>query len=252
MTKKLDNAVALYIEGIRDGNAREAVTKYTGERYTQHSTGVADGIEGFVAFFEPFIERCTDRDIRVVRAIEDGPNVFCHASQSLNGGEARWITTDLFDTDASDRIIEHWDVIGAWAPDSADGRSQVGGPTEVTDLERTPENKERVRRFVEQVLIGGAHTGAGQFVSADLVQHDLQIANGLDAWLGDLARRNVSYQEIFKLIGQGNFVVTYCKVNVGADAHAVFDVFRFADGHTVERWTNAEVVPDDSGNSGKF
>ena len=53
MGKKLENAKALYYEGIRDGNVREAVTKYTGERYTQHSTGVRDGIEGFVEFFEP-------------------------------------------------------------------------------------------------------------------------------------------------------------------------------------------------------
>ena len=29
MGKKLENATNLYMEGIRDGNAREAVTKYT-------------------------------------------------------------------------------------------------------------------------------------------------------------------------------------------------------------------------------
>ena len=48
MSRKIDSARALYLEGIRDGNAREAVTKYTGHRYTQHSTGVRDGVEGFV------------------------------------------------------------------------------------------------------------------------------------------------------------------------------------------------------------
>lgn len=54
MGQKLENAKALYLEGIRDGNARAAVTKYTGARYTQHSTGVRDGVEGFVEFFEPY------------------------------------------------------------------------------------------------------------------------------------------------------------------------------------------------------
>ena len=43
MSQALDNARALYMEGIRDGNPREAIEKYTGERYTQHSTGVPDG-----------------------------------------------------------------------------------------------------------------------------------------------------------------------------------------------------------------
>lgn len=52
MNKKLSNASALYLEGIRDGNVRAAIEAYSGERYTQHSTGVADGAEGFIAFFE--------------------------------------------------------------------------------------------------------------------------------------------------------------------------------------------------------
>ncbi|MGH8239026.1 MAG: hypothetical protein ACREXP_18680 [Steroidobacteraceae bacterium] len=51
MSQKLESAKSLYLEGIRDGQAREAVTKYTGDRYTQHSAGVRDGVEGFVEFF---------------------------------------------------------------------------------------------------------------------------------------------------------------------------------------------------------
>jgi len=39
------------------------------------------------------------RDIQVVRAIEDGQFVFVHVYQSLNSGEAKWVTADLFDTD---------------------------------------------------------------------------------------------------------------------------------------------------------
>ena len=57
MGNKLQNAINLYMEGIQDGKSREAITKYTGARYTQHSTGVKDGVEGFVEFFESFIAR---------------------------------------------------------------------------------------------------------------------------------------------------------------------------------------------------
>ncbi len=56
-SRKVDHAHRLYLEGIRDGDARRAVHAYTGDRYTQHSTGVRDGAEGFLAFFEPFLER---------------------------------------------------------------------------------------------------------------------------------------------------------------------------------------------------
>ncbi len=88
MSRKIDNAIGLYLEGIRDGNPREAVAKYTGDRYTQHSTGVRDGADGFVEFFEGFIERNPVRDIQIVRALVDGQYLFVHAYQSLNNGEA--------------------------------------------------------------------------------------------------------------------------------------------------------------------
>ena len=99
MTNRLENAQNLYLEGIRDGKAREAITQYAGARYTQHSTGVKDGVEGFIEFFEPFIARNPKRDIQIIRGLEDGRYVFLHVYQSLNDGEAQWLTTDFFDTD---------------------------------------------------------------------------------------------------------------------------------------------------------
>ncbi|MFN3242124.1 MAG: nuclear transport factor 2 family protein [Planctomycetota bacterium] len=251
-TPKLQNALNLYLHGIRDGHIHDAIHDFTGARYTQHSTGVADGREGFLAFFGPFLERWTKRDIRVVRAIEDGRYVFCQVSQDLNEGEARWVTTDMFDTDEDDKIVEHWDVISPWAAARGDGRSQLGGPTEVRDLDRTQANKELVDAFFERVLLGGAHEEMGDFVAEDLVQHDLAVADGRQAWVDDLAAREVHYGNLFRLLGQGNFVVTYCEVDVGGEAQAVFDLFRLEDGIIVERWVNAEVIPADTGNSGKF
>ena len=39
--------------------------------------------------------------------------VFCPAYQSLNDGEAQWVTMDTFYTDAAGLILEHWDTIAA-------------------------------------------------------------------------------------------------------------------------------------------
>jgi len=109
-TIRISNAKGLYLEGIRDGNMVEALEKYTGARYTQHSTGVRDGADGFVEFFAPFLEHNPIRDIQVIRTIEDGQFVFCHVYQNLNNGAAQWVTADIFDTDDAGHIIEHWDV----------------------------------------------------------------------------------------------------------------------------------------------
>jgi len=246
MSRKLDNVRRLYLEGIRDGHARRAVEACTGDRYTQHSTGVADGVEGFVAFFEPFLARNPIREIEIVRAIEDGPHVFVHAHQRLNGGESEWVTADLFDTDADDLIVEHWDTITPFVPGPAGGPGPIDGQVEVTDLERTSANKAVVAAFVETVLAGGRRRRRGEFVSAPTY-----VEHGRATPAGDAPAR---YEEIRHLVGQGNFVVTYSRVAGGGGPYAAFDIFRLDGGLIVEHWDNWEKVapPGEWNNSGKF
>lgn len=62
------------------------------------------------------------------------------------------------------------------------------------------------------------------------------------------------YEDVAFLVGQGNFVVSYSRVDLAGRQMAVFDIFRLRDGLIVERWDNMEPVPNPSqaGNSGKF
>ena len=73
---RFENARNHYQEGIRDFNARQAFTKYTGARYTQHSVGVKNGVDGIVEFFEPFLIRNPVHNIYIVCGLEDGQYVF--------------------------------------------------------------------------------------------------------------------------------------------------------------------------------
>ncbi len=261
MSAKIDHVTRLYLEGIRDGNPRQAITAYSGDRYTQHSTGVADGIEGFLAFFEPFMKRNPKREIEIVRAIEDGRHVFVHAYQRLNDGESEWVTTDLFDTDGQDLIVEHWDTITPFAHESVNGHTQVDGATDITDLDHTEENKKIVRAFLETMIRGGgALDRLPDFLSSEsYVQHNPEIADGIDG-LVDFSVRSLAagtamtYDEIVHLVGQGNFVATYSRAARGGEAYAAFDLFRLAGGRIVEHWDNWEKIapPEDWNNSGKF
>ena len=257
MSKKLENAKNLYLHGIQDGHAREAVTQYTGNRYTQHSTGVKDGIEGFVEFFEPFIERNPKRDIQIVRALEDGQFVFVHAYQSLNDGESQWVTTDFFDTDENDKIIEHWDVITEYAAQTPSGHTSVDGPTEVTDLDKTEANKQLVRHLIRDVLIGEKPENIDTYISSQkYIQHNANVPDGLEHFkpLALAAKRSLIYDEIVLLVGQGNFVASLCKASWEGAPYAQVDLFRIEDGLVVEHWDAAEPVPpqEESANSGKF
>lgn len=257
---RVKNAKGLYLEGIRDGNITEALDTYTGERYTQHSTGVADGKAGFAEFFKPFLERNPVRDIQIVRTIEDGQYVFCHAYQSLNNGEAQWVTADLFDTDDNGKLIEHWDVIAEYITPTASGRTMVDGPTEIEDLDKTEENKEIVRAFAKDVLQGGKVDKVADYLSTEQYdQHNPHVEDGIEGLakhLKDIAATGQSYKyvKVHRLIGQGNFAVMYSHVKVADDDWAFFDIFRLKDGKIVEHWDVQEKIgPKETwNNSGKF
>ena len=256
MNPKLANAVGLYMDGIRDGNPREAVERYTGDRYTQHSTGVADGRDGFVAFFEPFLERNPVRDIRIIRSIVDGQHVFVHAFQELNHGEARWVTTDFFDTDENDKIVEHWDVIAPYVDEMPSGRTSIDGPTTIKDEEKTKENKAIVRSMIEDLLMpDGDPSSVDQYIAVDYLQHNAEVPDGIEAFRSLLVDpdRPLWYRDIVLLVGQGNFVATLCRATWEDTEYAQVDIFRLEDGLIVEHWDNVEPVPQGpQPNSGKF
>lgn len=255
MHPKRQNAHGIYLTGIRDGQPRQAMATHTGARYRQHSTGVPDGKEGFIAFFDEFVQRHPQRDIRIVRSWVDGPLVFVQAYQDLDHGQARWATLDFFATDADDRVIEHWDVIVAHTDQTPSGHSSIDGPTEIEDLPQTEANRQRVRDLFAQALIPGAADRLADYVSpTTLVQHSLTQPDGFAAFqaltTGPAAR--LRYRELVLLAGQGNFVATLAKADYDGQPYAQADIFRLADGRVVERWEAGEPVPAQPVNSGKF
>ena len=256
MSQKLENAKNLYIQGIKEGKM-EVVKKYSGDRYTQHSTGVADGAQGFMDFFKGFLERTNDRDIRIIRAIEDGNFVFVHVYQDIDNGTAKWVTTDMFDTDENDKLVEHWDVIAAYkeANETVSGNDMVLGDFEIKDLDKTEQNKALVRSFFVEVFQNGKHGELEKYISSEkYIQHNPNVPDGIEAVKQFLATQDFQYDFIFKVIGQGDHVVSYSKATYNGMELAVFDIFRIENGKIVEHWDNMEPIPprNEWANTGKF
>ena len=254
---RLAHAKALYLEGIRDGRIHEALEAHVGDRYIQHSTGVGNGKEGFIAFFESFVARNPKREIDIVRAFDDGRYVFVHAYQRLNDGAAEWVTMDMFDTDAEGRAIEHWDCIVPFRGPNPSGRTQVDGATEITDLDRTEANEATVRAMIRDLLMaGGDATKAADYVVEEYRQHNPEVPDGLAPFVALLTApdRPLFYDEIVLCIARGNFVATLCKAHFGEQPYAQMDLYRLEDGKIVEHWDAAEPVPapEDVVNAGKF
>ena len=252
-TKKIHHATGLYLDGIRDGNIWGALQAHTGARYTQHSTGVGDGKQGFADFFAAFVQRYPVRNVHIIRAIEDGQYVFLHVLQSLNNGASQWVTADLFDTDDNDRVIEHWDVIQEFQTETQSGCSMIDGPTEVGDLAQTDNNKALVQEFCDCVLIGRQFDKATDFISSKhYVQHHPNIADGFATWVK--AARAIHYWKVHRLMGQGHFVVTLSHTQIGKSHYCVCDIFRLSSGLIVEHWDVTEKIlaPEEWNNQGKF
>ncbi|MEL7145172.1 MAG: hypothetical protein AAFO69_02290, partial [Bacteroidota bacterium] len=194
------------------------------------------------------------------RGLEDGQYVFIHAYQNINHGEAQWVTTDFFDTDEHDKIVEHWDVIAPFAPSTPSGHTSVDGATDLEDLDKTAANKAIVRNLIREGLMeGGNPENLSKYISATkYIQHNKDVADGLEHFLQLATAPNapLKYQEIVLLVGQGNFVATLCRANWNDGKtdqdYAQVDIFRLENGLVVEHWDNAEPVPENDVNGGKF
>jgi len=257
MLSARENAIGLYMTGIRDGHPAAALDAHVGARYAQHSTGVKDGRDGFTEFFDDFIQRNDKREISVIRALQDDRHVFVHVHQSLNDGESEWVTTDFFDSDENGKIIEHWDVIDAFKAPNASRRTMIDGATEITDRHNTEANKALVATFIQTCLIDGQADRLGDFINEDLyLQHDPEVGDGLAEFRDLLAGpdREMTYQECFLIVGEGNFVATLNRARRQDQDLCQCDIFRIEDGKIVEHWNNSEPVPpkEEWANSGKF
>jgi len=103
------NAIAFY-KMAYEGNPRDAVQKYLGNQYIQHNPDVADGIEGFVSYFERMQKEYPDKSIEFVRCIAEGNLVSLHTHQTWPGND-EYVTMDFFRFDEQGKICEHWDAI---------------------------------------------------------------------------------------------------------------------------------------------
>lgn len=279
--KPLKHALGLYFDGIRDGNIDRALSENLGDRYVQHSTGVADGPEGFRSFFTDFLKRCPHRKLTLLRTVEDGPNCFVHVLQEIgttNGNTVRWITMDLFDTDADGKIVEHWDVItaGKSPQHTVSGNSMTDGIDSTIchkkDVDKTQSNKIIVRDYAKHVLTLGKTECVDRFVDETFVQHAAHLEDGrIGLRKAVECGKSGKMEMLFKVIGQNNLVVTlskmilldtsssgHCQEQNGQPVkhieHCAFDVYRLENDRIVEQWSAWEPIMPRSewANSGKF
>lgn len=75
---------------------------------------------------------------------------------------------------------EHWDNLAALAEPNPSGHTQMDGTMEVTDLDKTEENRELVKNFLYDVMQGNNLDKTPDYFDGDAyIQHNSGIADGV-------------------------------------------------------------------------
>ena len=230
------------LHSIENGNP-EPVGYINPTKYIQHNLAVKDGLAGFGEVLS-MLPKGSAR-AKVVRVFKDGDFVFAHTQYNFFGPK---IGFDIFRYE-NGKIVEHWDNLQEIVEKTASGRSQIDGPTEVTDLDKTDANKALVRSMIEDVFFGKNPAKITEYIAAEnYAQHNPHVKDNL-AGLGDalkaLAQAGMPmvYEKNHKILGEGNFVLSVSEGKFMNKHVSFYDLFRVQNGKVVEHWDTIEEIP---------
>lgn len=250
-----DKAVAV-ISSIETGD-QTAISYINPNKYIQHNLAVADGLAGFGEVMKMLPEGSAKA--KVIRTIQDGDYVALHTEYDFFGPKAGF---DIFRFEDG-LIVEHWDNLQDVAKPNPSGRTQFDGATEITDVNKTDENKAIVSDFVQTILMKGDMSQFSEFIGekdSDYIQHNVAVADGLSGLsvaLKQLAEAGMPmvYSKNHLIIGEGNFVLSVSEGQFMNKHVAFYDLFRVDNGKIVEHWDTIEAIPPKSewkNTNGKF
>jgi predicted SnoaL-like aldol condensation-catalyzing enzyme len=217
-----------------------AVDRFFAETFVQHDVALSDGLAGMREYAAE-IAASAAADLIIYRTLEDGEFVLLHSKYlGLRGHPTPLIAFDLFRF-ADGKIVEHWGGQEPEALPNPSGRSQVDGPTVVTDRDRTEENRALVRQFKEIVTVQLRFDRVDEFMQGDnYIQHASKVGDGTDRMKSRIASVAKSGNEPAlkprRYIADGNFVLALVEAKMESGPTANYDLFRVENGWIVEHW----------------
>lgn len=230
------------------------------EGYIQHNLAYGTGRDAFVGSVEYLASAPVKTTVRNVRAFEDGDKVFLQSVYNF-AGAGEQVAFDIFRFNSEGLIAEHWDNLADVAEPNPSGHTQIDGTTEVSDLDKTEENRVLIEAFLEDVMQGKHPEKTPEYFAGDAyLQHNTGIADGLSglgAALESLAANGIQmiYDRTYQVLAQGNFVLGVSEGTFGGKSTSYYDLWRVEDGKIAEHWDVMETIADSASwqnDNGKF
>lgn len=236
MKMNKEKAIAIN-KAVQNGDAESAAALVT-ENYIQHTPNVSDGKDGLrILVTKIKNKKIPALKINNVRSFEDGEFVVLHHDVSWPNRKAMF---EIFRFE-NGLAAEHWSGIADHPEKTISGYSMSDGATEITDKNLTQKNKEFATLFVQTVFIDGRFDKLSEFYHPEIIQHNPFIDNtvaGLLKGVEELQKKGVSIEikKIFKVLGEGNFVLVCSEGKFAGKHTAFFDLFRLEKGIIIEHW----------------
>ena len=157
----------------------ETARELLDENYIQHNLAYGTGADAFIGSVEYLASADVKTTVNNIRAFEDGDKVFLQTIYNF-AGAGEQVAFDIFRFDEDGEITEHWDNLTALAAEpNPSGHTQTDGTMEITDLDKTEENRKLVEDFLYDVMQGNNLDKTPDYFDGDTyIQHNTGIADG--------------------------------------------------------------------------
>ncbi|CAN5189532.1 nuclear transport factor 2 family protein [soil metagenome] len=184
--------------------------------------------------------------VEIARVLEDGPYVALHFRVTAHGKST--INFHVYRFDNAGKLVEIWANTQDELPARTDGTTMLNGATEITDLDKTEQNRALTNAIYRVQVNGPAEQLPSFFIDGKMIQHNVVMGNdlsGMGAFLQKLADegRTEKINSYELCVCEGNFSVTATHANFGPESMAFFDMQRWENGKVVEHWDVVAPLP---------
>lgn len=253
-TRRKEKIHAL-LKGIETGDPA-SVEVVNPAQYIQHNPHTKEGGDGLAALFKRLSK--TNPKVNIVRLFSDGDFVFGQTEYDFSSHRVGF---EVFRFEG-EQTVEHWDNIQSRQGPNASGHSMVDGEIQVTDYDKTEENRKLINQFVKEILISQDFGRLSEFIcSSSFIEHSPHSRDRIES-LGKLFKIRMAdgepaihYQKVHRVLAEGNFVLAVCEGVMSGIHSSFYDLYRLANNRIVEHWGTIErIAPREEwlNDNGKF